>query len=151
LIEARTISRLIRLTARCRAAGGCPLKDKDMRSAKQQAGVTFIGAILLLIPIAFVAYVAMKAVPAYIESYNVGDVLNSLKKEADLKEKSKDEIYRMIQKRFDINDIHSVGKEDIKIQKTSNEVTISIDYETKVPLFSNAALALSFHKSAVLR
>jgi hypothetical protein len=130
---------------------GCLLKDKDMRSAKQQVGVTFIGAILLLIPISFLAYVAMRAVPAYIESYSVGDVLNSLKKDTDLQEKSKDEIYRMIQKRFDINEVHSVGKEDVKIQKTSNEVTVSIDYEAKVPLFSNVALALSFRKSAVVR
>jgi len=128
-----------------------PIKGKDMRSIKQQAGLTFIGIILLLIPIGLVVYVAMRAVPAYIESYNVGDVLNSLKKEIDLKDKSKDEIYRMIQKRFEINDVRSVGKEDIKIQKTQNEVTVAIDYETKIPLFSNAALALSFHKSTVVR
>src|SRR5262249_18261304 len=102
-----------------------------MRSTQQQAGVTFIGIILLLIPISCVAYVPMRSLPAYIESYNVGDVLNSLKKEVDLKDKSKDEIYRMLQKRFEINDIHSVGREDIKIQKAQNEITVAIDYETK--------------------
>ena len=122
-----------------------------MHRAKHQAGLTFIGIILILIPVACIVYVFMRAVPAYIEAYSVGDVLNSLKKEIDLKEKSKDEIYRMIQKRFDINDVHSVGKDDIKIQKTPNEVSVTVDYEAKVPLFSNVALALAFQKSAVVR
>ena len=121
-----------------------------MYSAKNQAGLTFIGIVLILIPIGLVAYIIMKAIPAYIESYSVGDVVNSLKKEIDLRDKSKEEIYKMIQKRFEVNDIHSVGKDDIKIQKTLTEVSVTIDYEARVPLFSNAALALSFHKSAVV-
>jgi len=122
-----------------------------MYSTRNQAGFTFIGIILILIPIGFVAYIVMRAVPAYIEAYNVEDVVKSLKKEIDLKDKSKEDIYKMIQKRFDINDIHSVRKEDIKIQKTLNEVSVTVDYEARVPLFSNVALAFSFHKSTVLR
>ena len=89
--------------------------------------------------------------PAYIEAYSIGDSINSLKKEIDLRDKSKEEIYRMIQKRFDVNDIHSVGKDDIKIQKTPDAVSVTVDYESRIPLFSNVALALSFHKSAVVR
>jgi hypothetical protein len=122
-----------------------------MHSTRNQAGLTFIGLILILIPVGFIVYIFMKAVPAYIEAYSVGDAINSLKKEIDLHDKSKEEIYKMIQKRFDVNDIHSVGKDDIKIQKTPNNVSVTVDYEARIPLFSNAALALSFHKSAVVR
>jgi hypothetical protein len=122
-----------------------------MYSAKNQAGLTFIGTVLILIPIGLVAYIIAMAVPAYIESYSVGYVVNSLKKEIDLKDKSKEEIYKIIQKNFEVSDIHSVEKGDIKIQKTPTEVSVTIDYEARVPLFSNAALALSFHKSAVMR
>lgn len=57
----------------------------------------------------------------------------------------------MIKKRLDVNDIKSVEKDDIKIQKTVNDVTVTIDYEARVPLFWNVALAFSFHKSAVMR
>src|SRR2546423_520206 len=122
-----------------------------MHSIRNQAGLTFIGLILILIPVGFVVYVFMKAIPAYIEAYSIGDSINSLKKEIDLRDKSKEEIYRMIQKRFDVNDIHSVGKDDIKIQKTPDAVSVTVDYESRIPLFSNVALALSFHKSAVVR
>jgi hypothetical protein len=123
----------------------------DMHRAKHQAGLTAIGLILILIPVGLAVYIVMKVAPVYIEAFSVGDVVNSLKKELDLKEKSREEIYTMIKKRLDVNDISSVDKDDIKIQKTVNDVKVAIDYETRVPLFGNVALALSFHKSAVMR
>lgn len=122
-----------------------------MRSTQNQAGWTFIGVILVLLPVAFLVFIFMKIVPAYIEAYSVGNVVNSLKQEINLKEKSKEEIYKMLQKRFEANNIRSVEKNDIKIQKTPSEVLVTIDYEARVPLFSNVALALSFHKRAVAR
>jgi hypothetical protein len=122
-----------------------------MHRAKHQAGLTAIGLILILIPVGLAVYIVMRAAPAYIEALSVGDVVNSLKKEMDLKEKSRDEIYTMIKKRLDVNTISSVDKDDIKIQKTVNDVTVTIDYEARVPLFWNVALALSFHKRAIMR
>jgi hypothetical protein len=122
----------------------------DMHRANHQAGVTAIGLILTLIPVGLIAYIVMRAAPAYIEAFSVGDVVNSLKKELDVREKSREEIYSMIKKRLDVNNISSVDKDDIKIQKTTNNVTVTIDYEARVPLFWNVALALSFHKHAVL-
>jgi hypothetical protein len=121
-----------------------------MHRAKHQAGLTAIGLILILIPVGLAVYIVMKVAPVYIEAFSVGDVVNSLKKELDLKEKSREEIYTMIKKRLDVNDISSVDKDDIKIQKTVNDVKVAIDYEARVPLFGNVALALSFHKSAVM-
>src|SRR4030095_1208498 len=59
---------------------------------------------------------------------------------------------KLIQKRlYEINNVSSVARDDIKIQKTVNDVTVTIDYEARVPLFGNVALALDFHKRAVIR
>ena len=58
----------------------------------------------------------------------------------------------MIKKRLDVNNISRVDiKDDVKIQKTVNDVTVTIDYEARVPLFWNIALAFSFNKRAVVR
>ena len=122
-----------------------------MHRVKSQAGLTAIGLILILIPVGLVVYVILRVAPVYIEALSVGDVVNSLKKELDLKEKSREEISKMIQKRlYEINNVSSVDRDDIKIQKTVNDVTVTIDYEARVPLFGNAALALAFHKRAVI-
>ena len=123
-----------------------------MHRVKKQAGLTAIGLILILIPAGLAVYIILRVAPAYIEALSVGDVVNSLKKELDLKEKSRDEISKIIQKRlYEINNVSSVDRDDIKIQKTVNDVTVTIDYEARVPLFGNAALALAFHKRAVIR
>ena len=123
-----------------------------MHRAKNQAGLTAIGLILILIPIGLAVYIVMRAAPVYIEAFSVGDVLNSLKKELDLREKSPEEIRTMIRKRLEVNNISSVDiKDDVKIQKTVNDVTVTIDYEARVPLFWNIALAFSFNKRAVVR
>lgn len=122
-----------------------------MHRGQLQAGLTFIGLMLILIPIGLILYVGMRAAPAYIEAWSVGDVVHSLRKEFDLKEKSKDEIANMIRKRLEVNDIQSVQRDDVKIVKTANEVSVTVDYEVRVPLFANVALALTFHKAAVIR
>jgi Domain of unknown function (DUF4845) len=122
-----------------------------MHRVQNQAGITVIGLMLIIIPFALIGYVALRAAPVYIEALSVGDAINSLKKEMDLKEKSRDEIFRMIKKRFEVNNITSVGKDDIEIQKTVNDVKVTVDYEAKVPLFGNVALAFAFHKNAVVR
>jgi hypothetical protein len=123
----------------------------DMHRVKNQVGLTAIGLILILIPIGLAIYIVLRVAPVYIEALSVGDAVNSLKKELDVKDKSRDEIYNMLRKRLDVNNISNVEKEDIKIQKTVNDVTVTIDYEARVPLFWNAALAFSFHKNAVIR
>ena len=121
-----------------------------MHRVKNQVGLTAIGLILILIPVGLAVYIVLRVAPVYIEALSVGDVVSSLKKELDVKEKSRDEIYTMIKKRLEVNNITNVEKEDIKIQKTVNDVTVTIDYEARVPLFSNVFLAFSFHKSAVM-
>ena len=123
-----------------------------MHRVKTQTGLTAIGLILTLIPVGLAVYIILRVAPVYIEALSVGDVVNSLKKELDLKEKSREEISKIIQKRlYEINNVSSVARDDIKIQKTVNDVTVMIDYEARVPLFGNVALALDFHKRAVIR
>ncbi|HSX80819.1 MAG TPA: DUF4845 domain-containing protein [Candidatus Saccharimonadia bacterium] len=123
-----------------------------MHRVKNQAGLTAMGLILILIPVGLGVYIFMRAAPVYIEALSVGDVVNSLKKELDLREKSPEEIRTMIKKRLDVNNINRVDiKDDVKIQKTVNDVTVTIDYEARVPLFWNIALVFSFNKRAVVR
>jgi len=122
-----------------------------MLRTKYQAGFTSIGLIFVLIIAALAVYIIIKVTPAYIEAYSVGDVASSLKKEPNWKNKSPEELYSIIKRRLEINGIRSVKQEDVKIEKTPEELAVQIDYEVKIPIFGNVALALSFHKSAVVR
>jgi hypothetical protein len=128
-----------------------PVKEKDMHRAHPQAGITFIGLCLILIPIGLLIYIILVAAPVYIEAFSVGEVVSSLKKEYDLKEKPEVEIRNIIRKRLEVNDIKSVDPKDFQIVKRPGEVAVSVNYEVKVPLFNNIALALTFQKAGVVR
>lgn len=122
-----------------------------MRRLHPQAGLTAIGLILLLIPLGFLGYMALLIAPVYLEAFSVGDAVHSLRKETDLKERSKDEIFVMLQKRLAVNNIRSIGKDDVKIIKAPNEVTVKVDYEVRVPVAWNVSLVMNFSKSTSVR
>src|SRR5919197_294325 len=136
LAVTRTMFHCMGTVARCLRVKQLPqAKEMDMHRVKHQAGLTAIGLILILIPVGLAVYIILRVAPVYVEALSVGDVVNSLKKEMDLKEKSREEIYTMLKKRLDVNNITSVDKDDIKIQKTVNDVTVPIAYEARAPLF----------------
>lgn len=122
-----------------------------MSCIRSQKGLTIISIIFLVLMALFVVFVIMKLVPPYIESFSVADALGSLRKEVDIRDKSKEEIYTMLRKRFEVSDVTHVTKEDVKIQKAPGEVKIDIQYEVRVPLVSNIDLLLSFKKNASFR
>jgi hypothetical protein len=122
-----------------------------MRKLQTQAGLTAIGFILILIPVGFLIYAVLKVAPVYIEAFSVGDALQSLKKEPDIRERTQNDIYTLIQKRLEVNNIRSIKKEDVKIVKTVNDITVKVEYEARVPLIANIDLMMSFHKSTLIR
>lgn len=82
----------------------------------QQRGMTVIGMLLLLIVIAFVALIAMKVVPMYIEFYTIKSTIESLRKEPQLAQMSMQDIHSAIQRRFDIGYVDRVNARDLKIK-----------------------------------
>jgi hypothetical protein len=50
-----------------------------------------------------------------------------------------------------VNNIRSIKKEDVKIVKTVNDITVKVEYEARVPLIANIDLMMSFHKSTLIR
>lgn len=115
-----------------------------MSSFEPQRGLTAISIACLIALLGFGIFLIFKLAPPYIEAYNVSDALNSLKKDLEIREKSKEEIYTILKKRFDVNDIKSVKKENITIKKSGALIHIQVNYETRVPLFGNIDLAMTF-------
>jgi hypothetical protein len=118
-----------------------------MPSLEQQKGLTAISIAMILAVVGFAIFLIFKLAPPYIEAYSVQDSLNSLKKDLEIREKSKEEIYTLLRKRFEINDITSVKKENITIKKSGQILHIQVDYEVRVPIVGNIDLALTFDQS----
>jgi Tfp pilus assembly major pilin PilA len=119
---------------------------------RKQRGVTMIGWIFLLIPIAIVAYAGIRVGPEYFNYYKVVTALKDTAKQLEPDEAiTANGIRGTIEKRFDTGYVDEPQAKDLVI--TRNEAgawQVQADYEKTVPLFGNLFLTMSFEKTVVI-
>ena len=116
---------------------------------KHQQGITAIGFILIIGMIAFFTAIGVKLIPMYIEYYSVTSILKTIQGEPETASRSVAEIEDTILKRFSINEVHRVTKDDITITKEGKKMIIEIAYEARVPLFGNIDVVGNFKNNRV--
>jgi len=117
-----------------------------MRSVRQE-GLTAVSTIALIVLAGFLVLIVLKLAPVYLEYFNVASSVNSLKNEPDLGQKSKEEVYELLRRRFEINDVKRVKKDNVKISRAGTVTTIAVNYEVRIPLLGNVDFLVYFDKS----
>ncbi|TCK17580.1 uncharacterized protein DUF4845 [Thiogranum longum] len=117
-----------------------------MRKWHHQRGMTAIGWLLVLGLIAFFTLITLRLVPIYLEYSKVVSVLESLANEPGIGAKPRSEIIKLVNKRFDINDVRKVSPKLVKLSKDKGITRISIDYERREHLMANLDVVASFSK-----
>lgn len=112
---------------------------------RKQRGVTMIGWIFLLVPVAIVVYAGIRVVPEYLNYYKV---LTALKETASqLKGNevlSPQTIRGSVEKRFDTGYVDEPKAKDLIIVKADDGWSVTADYEKTVPMFGNMHLLMVF-------
>ncbi|MEO8316140.1 MAG: DUF4845 domain-containing protein [Pseudomonadota bacterium] len=116
-----------------------------MRS--RQTGITFIGWLFLLVPIAIVGYAGIRLVPVYLNYMKVSKTLKQTaqenKGETTLNVTA---VRASIDKRFDIEAVGYPKVSDVVVARTGDTWSLSVDYEDTVPLFAGISLLVHFDK-----
>lgn len=115
-----------------------------IKFSSSQRGMTFIGFVLLMILIGFVAMLALKLTPIYLDHYKVVASLESLASDKDLASRSRNEIIASLGKRWEIDMIDSVTKDDVVITKDINHLKIQIVYDVTKPIMGNVDVLIHF-------
>ncbi|HET7731049.1 MAG TPA: DUF4845 domain-containing protein [Usitatibacter sp.] len=110
---------------------------------EQQRGLSLVNLIIWLAVLGFLAVMAMKLVPAYLEYANVKKILATMEQAGDLKGSVR-EIRYAWEKRNAIEDIKSVRGEDLEITKAGGETVVTAAWSVKIPLVGNASACLDF-------
>ena len=118
---------------------------------RKQRGVTMIGWIFLLVPVAIVIYAGIRVGPEYLNFYKVSQALS----ETAVKLKSDETlgvqtIRSAIEKRFDTGYVDNPKAADIAITKVDGGWQMTADYEVTTPMFGNLYLLMTFKKSVVI-
>jgi hypothetical protein len=111
----------------------------------KQRGVTMIGWIFLLVPVAIVVYAGIRVAPEYLNYYKVITAL----KETASQYKGDDAvspaaIRGALEKRFDTGYIDEPMAKEVVIAKGEGGWTMTADYEKTVPMFANLHLLMVF-------
>jgi hypothetical protein len=117
----------------------------------RQRGVTFLGWIVLLVPVAIVGYVLIRAVPVYLNFGKVTRAFEQVKSEYSSSEGASREMIRSsLEKRFDVDYIDSPKMADVSIRKTGEGWVVEVEWEDVVPLMYNASLLMEFQESVTI-
>jgi len=120
-----------------------------MRS--RQAGITFIGWVFLLAPVAIVGYAAIRLTPVYLNAMKVAKTLKQTASENQGETVLNPVAVRSsLEKRFDIEGVNYPKVSDVAVTRNGNAWTLSVDYEDSVPLFAGISLVVHFVKSATV-
>ncbi len=117
---------------------------------RRQRGMTFLGGLLLMIPVAIVVYAVIRLVPVYLNYMNVARSLDTAAATAqsDSAHVSPQAIRGSISKSFDIDSVNFPSVSDIQIRQEGSGWVIEAKYEDTAELFGNISLLIDFDKVA---
>ena len=114
----------------------------------QQQGATVVGMLFIAGLIVFVAILALRLVPAYIEYATIQNHLRELAREPDTRNASVPELISAFDRRAQIDDIKSVIGRDLAIVRDGGEVHLSVEYSSRIPLIGNISACIDFEASS---
>jgi hypothetical protein len=119
---------------------------------RKQRGVTAIGWVFLLLPMALTIYAFIRVGPVYLNYWRIVDSMQ--KTAAELK--GDDTITAMnirnsLAKRFDIGYVDKIDVKDIDVTKGENGWQMTAGYDGVAPLFANIKIVIAFDKTVVVK
>ena len=120
-----------------------------MRS--KQTGVTLIGWIILLTPMALCGYAGIRLAPIYLNYMKVARTLESVKTEFKGSDAGSQLAVRAaVEKNLNIESVDYPDIKDIKITRDGKSWVINASYDDQAPLFSNIFILVTFDKTITL-
>jgi len=109
-----------------------------------EKGNTFVGFLLKITMYGFLVLLILRIGPIYLEHYKIIESLESLKSDQDLASRSREEIMVMLQKRWDVNGVDTVTKENVTITKDLDGVSVRVAYDASQHIMGNIDVVATF-------
>ena len=113
---------------------------------KRQVGVTAIGWLFLLTPLAVVIYAGIRLAPVYLNYMKVAKAMEGTVSELKAGGVSPQSIRATIDKHFEIDMVDYPTTKDMKITKDGGSWVVESQYDDDAPLFANLSLHVTFDK-----
>ena len=119
-----------------------------MRS--RQAGMTFLGLLVLIIVVGSWLYAAMRVTPVYLNYMKVASSLEKVRDEYENNPNTTDFMIRKaLERHFDIESVDEAvfTSQDVAIKQQGGAFEVTAAYEDTAPLLANVFVLVSFDKT----
>jgi len=118
----------------------------------KERGITLIGWLFLLTPMAIVFYAGLRIAPIYLNYMkvvkSVDDVAKEMSENSNLTAKT---VEVALEKRLDVESVDFPEMKDFVIRRNEQVWTIEAKYEDVAPLIANVSLLMQFDKVAEIQ
>jgi hypothetical protein len=122
-----------------------------MNMRARQRGITFIGWIVLLVPVAIVGYAGIRVTPMYLNYFKVSKALEQIASESKGDEQISIQTVRSsLEKRLDIDGVTYPRGDQVAVVREGKTLVAEAHYEDVAPLFANISLLMRFDKRVTL-
>jgi hypothetical protein len=118
---------------------------------RHQRGITTLGWLILLMPVAIVFYAGVRLTPVYLNYMKVSHTLDQVVGEVPNETATADGIRNSIGKHFDIDSLDYPDAKDLKITRVNSVWQIEANYDDQAPLFANIFILVTFDKVVRLK
>lgn len=115
----------------------------------RERGVTFLGWLVLLVPVALVVYAAIRLTPIYLEYMKIARTLEQVQEEFAGDQVDTVRLRAAIERRFDVESVNVINVRDtqaLSIRKEGTGYKIHVSYADTAPFMSNVLLLVEFDK-----
>ncbi len=113
----------------------------------RQRGLGVTGWLFVIAIGLFVAIMAMKMVPAYLNFYTLSKILEDMGRDHELAAFSPRDIRGVFQKRVSVNSVYDLPPKAFKVARDKDGRRVMVlDYSVTQPLAGNVEVVMHFHK-----
>lgn len=124
-----------------------------MTLPKRQAGLGFLGWLIMILVLGGAISVSLKLIPLYIDFHLMSSDLDAMANAPEMKIKVDSFIRDNLKNRFSIDNIRNFDfQKNIRIDRsTPDRVFVIMQYKVDEPLIANIDLLVSFYKKVELK
>ncbi len=117
----------------------------------RQRGLSFAGAMLGLVLVAFFGTLALSMVPAYTGFWQVRSIMDGLQARPDVIAKGPRGIMASLNTQLSVNGIRDPRNKDFALSREQGGYRLLLDYEVRKHLFFNVGVVMAFQHEVLLR
>lgn len=123
-----------------------------MTFAKRQAGLGFLGWLIVVLVVGSAITVSLKLIPAYIDYQTMASDMEAMAEKPGMAANVDARIRENLKRRFSIDNIEDFDlKKNITVQRSPEHVFVTMKYQITRPLIGNVDLLVSFNKKVELK